>query len=131
MSGFGSQISAWADAVRQKLDAAADEIVQETHRRLLEQTPVDSGDLKASWTQSANVLPTAFNGSTVTAKAGQVVYIATDKVYAPIIEYGLYPNPPKHPTGRTANGYSTQAPQGMVRITVTNMQNWLEGKQWT
>ena len=124
MSGFGSQISAWADA-------AADEIVQEAHRRLLEQTPVDSGDLKASWTQSVNVLPTAFNGSTVTAKAGQVVYIATDKVYAPIIEYGLYPNPPKHPTGRTANGYSTQAPQGMVRITVTNMQNWLEGKQWT
>lgn len=131
MSGFGSQISAWADAVRQKLDAAADEIVQETHRRLLNQTPVDSGDLKAGWTQSVNVLPTAFNGSTVTAKAGQVVYIATDKVYAPIIEYGLYPNPPKHPTGRTANGYSTQAPQGMVRITVTNMQNWLEGKQWT
>ena len=77
------------------------------------------------------MLPTAFNGSTVTAKAGQVVYIATDKVYAPIIEYGLYPNPPKHPTGRTTNGYSTQAPQGMVRITVTNMQNWLEGKQWT
>nr|DAS78005.1 MAG TPA: putative tail component [Caudoviricetes sp.] len=131
MSGFGSQISAWADAVRQKLDAAADEIVQETHRRLLDQTPVDSGDLKASWTQSVSVLPTAFNGSTVTAKAGQVVYIATDKVYAPIIEYGLYPNPPKRPTGRTANGYSTQAPQGMVRITVTNMQNWLEGKQWT
>ena len=99
MSGFGSQISAWADAIRQKLDAAADEIVQETHRRLLEQTPIDSGDLKASWTQSVNVLPTAFNGSTVTAKAGQVVYIATDKVYAPIIEYGLYSPAPKPQQG--------------------------------
>ena len=60
-----------------------------------------------------------------------MVYIATDKVYAPIIEYGLYPNPPKNPTGRTVNGYSSQAPAGMVRVTVMNMAAWLEGRQWT
>jgi len=35
-----------------------------------------------------------------------------------MLEYGLYPNPPKHPTGKTVGGYSTQAPAGMVRISV-------------
>ena len=128
---FTEQISAWCAETQAKLDCVADEVVQETFRRLLEQTPVDTGDLRASWTQSANVLPAAFNGATVTAKAGQMVYIATDKVYAPIIEYGLYPNPPKNPTGRTVNGYSSQAPAGMVRVTIMNMAAWLEDRQWT
>lgn len=131
MSGFADQISAWVRKTQAKLDSAADEIVQETFARLREQTPVDTGDLRASWTQSANVLPTVFNGATVTAKSGQVVYIATNKVYAPVIEYGRYPNPPKKPTGRTVNGYSTQAPAGMVRVTVKNMETWLETKRWT
>lgn len=131
MSGFAEQVRAWVNATRNKLDGVSDEIVQETFRRLQAQTPVDSGDLKASWTQSTNTMPNVFNGSIITAKAGQMVYIGTDKVYAPVIEYGRYPNPPKKPTGKTVNGYSTQAPQGMVRITVKNMETWLGAKTWT
>lgn len=34
------------------------------------------------------------------------------------LEFGLYPNPPKTKTGRTVNGFSTQAPQGMFRLAV-------------
>jgi hypothetical protein len=33
----------------------------------------------------------------------------------------MYPNPPKNPTGKTINGFSTQAPKGMSRINVERM----------
>lgn len=41
--------------------------------------------------------------------------------YIKVLEYGLYPNPPKVDTGRTINGFSTQAPQGFFRIA---LQRW-------
>jgi hypothetical protein len=34
----------------------------------------------------------------------------------PKLEYGGYPNPPKSGSGKTAGGYSIQAPAGMVRV---------------
>ncbi|SUB33304.1 putative bacteriophage protein [[Pasteurella] mairii] len=68
-----------------------------------------------------NALPTDFNGdnsANASVKFGDTWYLATDKPYAPMLEYGTYPNPPTHPTGKTVNGFSKQAPQGMVRISV-------------
>jgi hypothetical protein len=50
-------------------------------------------------------------------------YLRNNLPYAAIVEYGGYPNPPKTPElrqvppGKTKNGFSTQAPQGMVRVT--------------
>ncbi|SSY81044.1 hypothetical protein [Alysiella crassa] len=41
--------------------------------------------------------------------------------YIKTLEYGLYPNPPKKGTGKTINGFSTQAPQGFFRIA---LQKW-------
>ncbi|HII3779098.1 TPA: HK97 gp10 family phage protein, partial [Pasteurella multocida] len=79
----------------------------------------------ASWTVSVNGMPQNYNGDTSAlnaAKFGDTIIIATDKPYAPVIEYGLYPKPRGI---KTENGFSTQAPQGMVRITVQEMQAWL------
>lgn len=39
------------------------------------------------------------------------------------LEYGLYPNPPKNPTGKTINGYSTQAKQGMFRLALKEFEH--------
>lgn len=57
--------------------------------------------------------------------AGQTIWISTALPYAPVVEYGRYPNPPKSKTGKTVNGYSKQAPQGMFRITVAEFQNYI------
>jgi hypothetical protein len=38
--------------------------------------------------------------------------------YIRVLEYGGYPLNPKHPSGRSDGGFSTQAPAGMVRISV-------------
>jgi hypothetical protein len=42
-----------------------------------------------------------------------------------VIEYGQYPNPPKGGAGKTSGGYSTQAPAGMVRVTVMEYEKYL------
>ena len=45
-------------------------------------------------------------------------YLTNNLKYARVIEYGLYPNPPKKGRGRTRGGYSTQAYSGLVRLTI-------------
>lgn len=130
--GFSAQIRAWRKQTEAKLETVGSQTVQETFAVLKRHTPVDTEALRNSWTQSADRLPVTFNGAVLAAvPLGKSVFIATDKPYAPVIEYGLYPNPPKHPTGRTQNGYSTQAPAGMVRITVKEMRRWIERQIWT
>ncbi|MGC6344878.1 HK97 gp10 family phage protein, partial [Pasteurella multocida] len=114
---------------REKLGNKADLVLRkvgiETYEKVKQKTPVDTGQLRASWTVSVNGMPQNYNGDTSalnTAKFGDTIIIATDKPYAPVIEYGLYPKPGGI---KTENGFSTQAPQGMVRITVQEMQAWL------
>ena len=62
-----------------------------------------------------------------TSVVGSTVYLTNSLPYAAALEYGLFPDPPvrgSKKTGETeytvhvAGGYSMQAPQGMVRITV-------------
>ena len=45
-------------------------------------------------------------------------FLANNSIVAVVHEYGLYPNPPKKGTGKTINGYSTQAVGGMVGLTI-------------
>ena len=44
--------------------------------------------------------------------------IVGDYPYSGVIDKGLYPNPPQGGAGKTRNGYSTQAPQGIVEPTL-------------
>ena len=45
-------------------------------------------------------------------------FLTNNSIVAVVHEYGLYPNPPKKGTGKTINGYSTQAVGGMVGLTI-------------
>lgn len=53
-----------------------------------------------------------------TLQGFRVIHITNNVPYIGVLEFGEFPNPPKQGTGRTINGYSTQAPRGMVRQTV-------------
>ena len=109
-------------------------------------TPVDTGRLRSNWQFGAGEIPTGTLDSTddptdrlraqiASATAGTIHYLVNNLPYAAVIEYGQYPNPPKgggrkDKTGahvvRSAGGYSTQAPQGMVRITAIQYKQFLE-----
>jgi hypothetical protein len=114
-------------------------------------TPVMDGRARASWNVSVGTpngdYPdvfrrtykplTATQGSARAALRGlgpyEVVWITSGLPYIRVLEYGLYPKPPRlgtlvknrkgqrHFEIRSAGGFSKQAPQGMVRITYDEM----------
>lgn len=128
MGSFSAQVAQFAEQAMAKADKAVRVITLQTLVRVQSKTPVDSGALRRSWTVALNGFPSSYNGDQTIInqiKFGDVIVIATNKPYAPMLEYGLYPNPPKNPTGKTKNGYSVQAPKGMVRITVQEVQAFI------
>lgn len=66
---------------------------------------------------------------------GHTVYLSNALPYAEVLEYGGYPNPPKAGSWdkrehayviKSVGGYSKQAPQGMVRLTVQEADTTLD-----
>ena len=102
-------------------------------------TPVDTGRARSSWHISIGNSPKPKNTrhrGQITASAAskmkslgayQTVWIASSLPYIHLLEYGGYPDPVARGTWdrkmkkwviRSSGGYSKQAPNGMVRVTV-------------
>lgn len=138
MSGqaFALDISRWVEKTKRNLNACCREIVLEISTRIVLRTPVDTGRARGNWQLGLNRLPTGtlevrnasragslvgeFSGLQV---AGNVTYFVNNLPYIGVLEYGGYPNPPKGGEGKTVNGYSRQAPQGMVRVSVQEVSD--------
>ena len=119
MGRFSATIDDFVDEALQAQTQGFRKIALDTLNKVQKKTPVDTGALRRSWTVSLNAVPSNYNGSQIAiaqARLSDTIVIATDKPYAPMLEYGLYPSPSK--TGKTRRGYSVQAPQGMIRISV-------------
>ena len=98
---------------------------------VIEQTPVDTGRLRGNWQSSINqaklsqitrqqkgLSGAALNEAQKTLsefELGDIFFFTNNLPYARVVEFGLYPNPPKKGTGKTVGGFSKLAPQGMVR----------------
>lgn len=116
----------------------------EISKEIIQRTPVDTGRLKGNWIPEKNTRPdyslntsdksgskTISKSKAVTnkLKIGDTYFLVNNLVYAEVVEYGLFPKLVKYSTHqknmserdgaiRSYNGYSTQAPQGMVRVTI-------------
>jgi len=55
-----------------------------------------------------------------------LIYLTTPIKYMRVLEFGEFPNPPKVGTGRTAGGYSIQAPTGMVRVNAEQVRRQID-----
>ena len=110
--------------------------------RVVMRSPVDTGRFRANWllgygapevTTHDGVDPDGGGRSQLIARAvmswpvGGIVYLTNSLPYARVLEYGEYPNPPKFGSKKRGEdgvaihvqgGYSMQAPNGMVRVTV-------------
>lgn len=110
-------------------------------QRVVMRSPVDTGRFRANWNVSYGQINTTTTGNTDQSGSGKsseiasavlsmpiggVFYLANSLPYAGVLEYGGYPNPPLYgskkrgedgPTIHVINGYSMQAPNGMVRVT--------------
>lgn len=138
------------DAIVAKTNARIADVVRkityDVFRSVVMASPVDTGRFRANWNVGYGAIDTstttAVNASRAMAEVeralklpvGDVVYLSNSLPYALMLENGGYPNPPKlgskkrgesgytiHVTG----GYSMQAPQGMVRVTVRAFDDFI------
>lgn len=116
--------------VQADLEAKARARMHKLFTRIVMRTPVDTGRTQANWNVSQGTPNYTFTEATNLSRAiaevdkvktmpmGAKVFLANGAPHIRLLEYGGYPLVPKHPTGKTSGGFSTQAPAGMVRISV-------------
>lgn len=108
---------------------------------IVKRTPVDTGRARANWNVSKGQVDPSTTENTqasVTlskvpvAEESEDYYISNNLSYIKTLEYGGYPNPPKRGSydkkkkrwvKKSANGFSKQAPNGMVGVTMADAQN--------
>ena len=125
---FSISLSRFADKANGQIKQAVQKIAMETFSRVIYRTPVDTGRLRANWgaqvgnPYSGTAQTFDKEGNATVAKAQNVVkgwsgqgsvYLCNNLSYASVMEYGR------------ANGQpgSMQSPQGMVRVTLAEMQS--------
>lgn len=101
------------DRIKQRLIEIESEIQENVreaaytlHGEIQVRTPVDTGNARRDW---------------VIAPHDGGFMISNLEPYIHVLEYGLFPNPPFAGTGKTINGFSTQAPKGFVRLSINDI----------
>lgn len=145
--------------------------VIELYRRVLMRTPVDKGFLRGNWGLAIGSPESRANGKSGAVKKGgltaeeakyvrsvtnflstmplgQIVWLCNTMPYCEVVEFGMYPNPPKkgsfvkltkrskHGTWvmKSSGGFSKQAPAGMVQVSINELKTWFDNlnqsQQW-
>ena len=105
---FANQVKAASNRMIAKVKKDHHSVALELFTKIQEKSPVDTGELRRSW---------------VIHKVPDGYVISTPVPYAPMLEYGLYPNPPKGGKDKTVGGFSKQAPQGFARLSIKEVAN--------
>lgn len=116
-SVFSAQIAEFVARAKGNADLVVRKVALDMFSRVIEKTPVDSGRAKSSWLVAINSIPTGdpgtidksgapsfarVNAEVVGLKAGDTIAMTSSLAYSRRLEYG----------------WSKQAPEGMVRLTV-------------
>lgn len=138
MSGWSIPLDQFAAKVKLDLETVTRKATLDVFGAVVLKSPVDTGRFRANTNVSYGAPDTAVTASTDAGRAqrelakvmslpvGGVTYISNSLPYATVLEYGGYPNPPKNPTGKTAGGYSIQAPKGMFRISGLEFSDYVK-----
>jgi len=138
LSNWSIPLDKLAEKAQADLETVARKVTFDLYSSVVYMSPVDTGRFRANWNVSVDSVDTATSQSTDKNRAstevakvlelpvGGVYFLSNSLPYAQVLEYGLYPNPPKHPTGKTVNGYSRQAPAGFVRVSVVRFNEFVQ-----
>ena len=117
-SRFIAELKAATDEAVEYADNVWRLSVAELFNQVVEATPVDTSAAKRSWLMGSSNTGRVGN-SIMSVQPQEVSPIGRDTLlfsnlpYMIVLEDGLYPQPG---TERTVNGYSAQAPKGMVKV---------------
>lgn len=130
MAGWTLDLNQWAEKQKVKMIDIRREFAFAMFAKILYRTPVDSGRARQNWIVTLNAGSLAYNpdaakGGMVLADGRKMIYnakgddtiiIQNNLPYIEKLEYGGYG--PNSPSGKTVNGFSKQAPRGMVGVTM-------------
>lgn len=131
MSRFTLDMKRFVEKAGKNADLAVRKVLFDIDSRVAFRTPVDSGRLRANWVAS---IDSPYSGQlsatqrkdysgVINQAAGKVFYLTNNLPYAAVVEFGLYGSPPGSANGpKTTNGFSKQAPAGMVGITIAEIK---------
>lgn len=128
--GFAVELEKFAKETEEKLKKAARAIALESYGRVVRRSPVDTGRFKANWGTSVGQPGGYGNGfSGIQQWNGEgSMFICNNMPYCLVLEYGSpvgeKPWPGVGPKTVESEGriFSSQAPHGMVRLTVAEMK---------
>lgn len=151
---FNAEIASWAvDEVPSRVNKLQRSIAMRLLTGVVKKTPVDTGRARGGWQISITTpIQTAISrvdkegvgvAGTELAKLAElgaydVIWITNNVEYILVLEEGLFeptdPGPSKDPRkerkGRVwvKGGYSVQAPQGMLKVTVAEVAAYYQGE---
>lgn len=121
MTDFAIQMRRFTDKSNENIDKAVRKISLETFRNVIVMSPVDTGRFRGNWQTSigapvsgtvelvdpsGQMTVAQVAGDTQRMSAGDVIFMVNNLPYGPRLE----------------NGWSNQAPNGMVALTVQRFQ---------
>jgi hypothetical protein len=125
---FEKQILNFSQVSAEKAESTRRAIILKLFSSIIDDTPVDTGLLRGNWLTGAKqpknyqIKTPDKSGSTAKEKIeanlgdfGDTVYFSNNLPYASVAEYGKWKGPSEKVT---TDGYSIQAPSGMVRKNV-------------
>lgn len=131
---FANDIRKFADKAQIGYNEAVGGALLGLSRSVILMTPVDEGRARGNWYASLSSYPTTTNQRTdpnfqqiefiTDNAAGSVFFLTNNLPYIGKLEFGGYPNPSEG--SKTVNGFSTQAPSGMVRVSIENFDQMLK-----
>jgi len=133
MAEFADEVKKWEKKTADKLDLATRQIALQIFSRIIIKSPVDTGRFRGNWQLAIGSAPdgtlelddktgtatiTKGTATSLGVNAGDIIYFANNLPYAQRLETGGYPDGPK-----VVNGHSSQAPNGMVALTVQEFKS--------
>lgn len=133
---FASDLRKFAERAGKSLDDTCRAVAIKWFSSTVMSTPVDTGRLRGNWQMTlgapaAGVTDVTDKSGKITVAAitqqvggvGKVNYLVNNLPYASTAEYGGWNGPTEKVTG---SGFSTQAPEGMVRINFIRIKSIIE-----
>jgi hypothetical protein len=130
---FQGDVQSFVTKVQHRGDLVIRKVALDLFRSVVLKTPVDTGRARGNWMVGVNRIPTEEGPGIDTApmpriisdvsmaKFGDNVALSNTLPYIGALEYGGFPDPPMKGS-KTAGGYSKQAPEGMVRVSIKEYQ---------
>lgn len=120
---FRQRFAKRIDKAQGKMDIFVRRLVLDIDKRLVMKTPVDTGRAKANWNVSLGIIDTGTRIATSKAGRGQYDnYNQSEIVSIKVNGQKVYLTNSLPYIRRLEFGYSKQAPAGMVRTTLAEMQ---------